>query len=260
MTGQDVPEFDDFESTNENDGDGAIWPGFELPPETVTDSPGQVELVEDGQSDCAGTDENPMDDEGLLNPVEGGVGNTLQPIESAALNGKSSNGRNGFRPPARRPKFQTITVPPASRQAPVSPGNTAAVREPHASSGKLTAEYALMEALADWAAKAKKRSESGQLVAAMVPLAFQVVSRYQRELQPVIPVLIRGAARVAELMHAEGARGLIALMPAILDQTAHRLARLAAQGHVVDLQMATDVLTQFTSAIIEQSYRVDRRK
>jgi hypothetical protein len=261
MTGHDAPEFDDFESTDEQNQDGAVWPDSDLPPETDMDSTPWIDHDQVGPGDCLESGEDPVIDdiEGPIR-VEGGASNAFHASEHAALNGKGSNGQNGPRPPARHPQPRVDTAPPVWRQRQSVPLDTATMSNPRAGSGQLSAEYALMEALADWAVKVKRRSEAGRLVAAMVPLALQSVSRYRRDLQPVIPVLIRGAASVAELMHAERARPLIALMPAILNQTVYRLAHLAAQGHVVNIQLATDVLSEYTAAVIERGSRVDRRK
>ena len=67
-------------------------------------------------------------------------------------------------------------------------------------------------------------------MAAMVPLAFQTESKHRQVLQPVIPVLVRGAAGLALIMFDEGVQQLVNLMPAILTRTSAHLGRLAAQG------------------------------
>lgn len=251
MSGHDTPEFDDFESTNEPDQEAYLRPD----PESSQQETGDTGPAGPDSDNVVEVDGTTHDTGSSLLPVADSAGHTLQPVIPSALNGQRTNGRNSYRPPARRPKFPQKTVSLPGRQAPPSspPAATTAVSAPPISSGKHSSAYALMETLAVWAMHAKKRSEAGQLVAAMVPLAVQHVSRYRRELQPVLPVLIRGAASVAELMHAEDARGLIALMPPILDQTMHRLAGLAAHGRTIDPAMATDVLAEFTSALIEQS-------
>lgn len=123
----------------------------------------------------------------------------------------------------------------------------------------LTAEYELMEALAETAAAAQGRAEATHLVAAMPALAAQLVSRYGREIWPLLPVLIEGTVEVTRLLHAAVvSRPYIRLLPAILLRTVMKLAEAAAEGKEPTREAAADTLANYTGAVLQKHYRSNR--
>jgi hypothetical protein len=249
MTGQDSSKPDEFEPTD--NGHGPVRADIEFPSEPIS-GPLPAAFHADSAPSIE-ADDSPADDDDRRPSMDTKKGqNDRIPQESGP------RGRNNKRRPAHGPGSRRSKPRPARQKAGLSTALTAIDGDPGESPARLSHEYAFMEALAVVAAKTRKASSAGQLAAAMVPLAMQSVSRYQAELQPVVPVLVWGAAGVAELMHAEETPVLIGLMPAILDQTAQHLGSLVALGQPVDRQVATDVLAEFTSLIIEQNYGNDR--
>ena len=245
MSAQDVPEFDDFEYEPEYDDDGSIWSRYELNPGAEDD------LVRPSpESGRAGEGDSEHLDEG--GPTLYGEPAALQ---SPAYRRPPSRGINGNDQNGHRAGGRTVTQPAlTARERSKAPADYDLVE-----SNEFAAAYEQMEALAAAAANAKRRSGVGQLVSAMVPLGFLSVSRYQRELQPVMPVLIQGAAGLAELMVDEGVQALVSLMPAILDQTARHLASLVAQGQPATRRVAADVLAEISNSVVEQWHQSELR-
>lgn len=248
MTGQDSPKPDEFEHAG--NGHEPVRSDIEFSSDPIAESPAAAFHVDEvfpvdvddspDDGDWQSTMNSDIGRTGRLNPEAGG------------------RGRNSRRRPAHRSRPRGAKTPPTRQKVALSPHTMAADPYHSKSPARLSHEFAFMEALAAVAAKTRKASSAGQLAAAMVPLAMQSVSRYQAELQPVVPVLVWGASGVAELMHAEETPVLIELMPAILYQTVQRLGSLVALGQPVDRRVATDVLAEFTSTIIEQNYGDDR--
>ena len=247
MTGQDFPTPDEFEPAA--NGNGSLRPDFEAPSEPVSRRADAAQQADDPLTAGAGGSST---DEYEWPSLDTGMGRNGRP--DAESGGRRRNSRLR---PVRKPGSGRPNTRPARQNASLSPVTRPAVHSPGESLATLSQEYELMVALAAMAIRTRKASAAGQLAAAMVPSAMQSVSRYRAELQPVLPVLIWGAASVAELMHAEGTSNLIELMPAILNQTAQRLGSLVALGQPVDRQLAADVLAEFTSLIIDHTYGSD---
>lgn len=169
----------------------------------------------------------------------------------------NSNGQQERRP--ERHKRQPTAMRRKKHEQELAPSAIAVEDHPE-NVDEMLAEYELMEALAKAASAAHNRSEASYLVAAMVPLAAQLASRYRYQLQPVLPVLIQGAAGVAEVMHDEArARPLIRLAPTILVHTVRHLAQYVAQGRSITRQVAADVLAEYTGEIIGRYHRANNR-
>lgn len=244
MSDHDGPEFDEFdtdfdafESPPTNEENGSIWSGSELPP-GIPQDPSEDAMYEVGD-ESGEPFPDPADDLEHVSATadEGGERRSAQLPRPADLvegpNGQ--NGHKGYRP--------WSTGRDGKQHNAFATGKVAAAP---------TDEFEQMTALAAAAARTRKRSAVGQLVAAMVPLAFQTESKHRQVLQPVIPVLVRGAAGLALIMFDEGVQQLVNLMPTILTQTIAHLGRLAALGKSIDRFVAASALDEFAATAIEQ--------
>lgn len=105
--------------------------------------------------------------------------------------------------------------------------------------------YELMEAIALAAAHTDDDAHSARLVAAIVPLAFQLTPDVTTSLWPLLPDLLAATARVAEVLRRRPAnRPLLALLPLLLRRTVAELRQRTLDRPPLTGDLAAQMLTQ----------------
>jgi hypothetical protein len=113
----------------------------------------------------------------------------------------------------------------------------------------------LPAALAAAAATAPDSEEAALLAAALVPLALAAAESGERPLRPAVPALAKGIAALAMWLIEEDRRGLIRLLPLILEGAVRDLGRAASDGRPITRGLAGDLLAEQTEVILSRHGR-----
>jgi hypothetical protein len=113
----------------------------------------------------------------------------------------------------------------------------------------------LPEALAAAAAAAPDSEEAALLAAALIPLALTAAESGERPLRPAVPALAKGIAALAMWLIEEDRRGLIRLLPLILEGAVRDLGRAASDGRPITRGLAGDLLAEQTEVILSRHGR-----
>jgi hypothetical protein len=226
MTGLDMPEFDELDpepsAVGDHEDDAPDWLGLEQPDDAVLAEP---------QENRAAPADPVTESEGPV-WVDSRNGSPI-----AGYNPASRNGQNGHGEP--RPAHTPRRRAPAGRPAP----SDLAAPLP---------DDNLPAALAAAAAVAPDSEEAALLAAGLVPLALAAAGSGERVLRPAVPALVKGIAALAMWLIEEDRRGLIRLLPLILEGALHDLSRAASDGRTITRGLAGDVLAEHTESILSR--------
>jgi hypothetical protein len=236
MTGLDMPEFDELDpepaASGGDEGDAPDWLDLEQPDSTTLaepqERPNQPAVAPDATPEGAPLAATPL--------------NWPGPAHATGFEPVSRNGQNGHGGPPAEPRRRDSRRQKTAFARPVAPA-----AQP--------ADNSLPAALAAAAAVAPDSEEAALLAAALVPLALAGAECGECPLRPAIPALAKGIAALAIWLIEEDRRGLIRLLPLILEEAVRDLSRAASEGRPITRGLAGDLLAEQTETILSRHGR-----